>query len=71
MSMHHVGIVGMQKHDVSSAVEKFIFDAHFRKKNPIISFYVSLDHFIQIKRWPPIKNWTTTLLTHFLRRPID
>jgi hypothetical protein len=44
------------KRELFSAVKKPIFDAHLGEKTPIFSYYMSLNKFLQIKRWSLIEN---------------
>jgi hypothetical protein len=61
-----VGMPGVGVHETLnfSAFKKELFDACFREKMPIFSYYVSLNNFLQIKTWRLIENIKTTLLTH-------
>ncbi len=79
VAMHYVAVheVGMQSEVVHSmdvpgvgiqnvkfvSGKKLIFDAHWRKKANFFN-YMSLNKFLQIKRWKLIENIKTTLLTH-------
>jgi hypothetical protein len=46
---HSAGVYCMSVHSMAvSSGKKSIFDAHFRKKPPIFSYFMSLNDFLQI-----------------------
>jgi hypothetical protein len=69
MYVHDVDVPGMgvhTKHDIFSAVKTNIC-CPFKKKSAKFSYYaysISLNNFLQIKRWSQIKNIKATLPTH-------